>query len=553
MATSSIIKSFKGRLEVYEYLRRLTDGLNEQTYQLFVHIYVSTILKRNGDDPDDLFSPIPVLTIREFIGRSYQWRELRDRGLIDIRPYWKAKGRCREYKVSDQVLEATAEIIHQQIFEETDKGIWVNLFTGEPCSNKAEKSKLYDEATKKTLPNKTYCAAIQEITRNYRYFNKPAVLAVLKSKDREKKRLAAAARRTLDIFDFYSQEYWQADAEAKTAKSKWQNDNFRYESVLRQNPEQVTEEIWCYTPCYIYEKTGRTHEKGGGFQSASREMKAASLKGLEDAHNYDLKSSHLNVARHYFQIAGIDTAWIDELLLYGDEYKKILAKKLGWLEEGTAKLILIILLNGGELPDRLGGYKKTGKYYDPIVEALRKDKTAGKHSDAIQSAIERVRKVFQPLVDGLEAWRNWIEKDFIPNHKVKPKGGKHYIKNAGNNRVYLDELPKPISEAKKRKRRAILSTFFLQGLESHFVHILTILGPKYGFKVIANEHDGVICLGEIPKEAIDEAKGRSGFEFAELVEKEICKASPLQATPKAIKRYPVRIETYNSNTIGANY
>jgi hypothetical protein len=300
------------------------------------------------------------------------------------------------------------------------------------------------------------------------------------------------------------------------------NDVTRYDSIERRNPIQLIDEIWCYTPCYVPEVTGRTHERGGGFQSASREMKEASLKGLENAHNYDLTSSHLNVARHYFQIAGIDTAWIDELLSYGDEYKKVLAKRLWWKEEGTAKLILIILLNGGNLPKRIGGKKKSGQYRNSIVEALRRDKNIGDNELALRNAIKRVTKVCQPLVDGLEAWRNWIEYDFIPNNTVKPKGGNVYIKNAGDSRLHLDDLPVPTKKGKNRKRRAILSTFFLQGMESHFVHILTALGVKYGYKVIANEHDGVICIGEIPQEAIEVAKRKSGFKYAELVEKPIC-------------------------------
>jgi hypothetical protein len=38
--------------------------------------------------------------------------------------------------------------------------------------------------------------------------------------------------------------------------------------------------------------------------------------------------------------------------------------------------------------------------------------------------------------------------------------------------------------------------------------------------VIANEHDGVLTVGWIPQNAIDEAIRETGFEYAELVQEE---------------------------------
>jgi hypothetical protein len=64
-----------------------------------------------------------------------------------------------------------------------------------------------------------------------------------------------------------------------------------------------------------------------------------------------------------------------------------------------------------------------------------------------------------------------------------------------------------------------LAAFVLQGQESFFIHHLTILASKFGYRIMANEHDGLITIGEIPKEAITEASRLSGLKYARLVEK----------------------------------
>jgi hypothetical protein len=61
--------------------------------------------------------------------------------------------------------------------------------------------------------------------------------------------------------------------------------------------------------------------------------------------------------------------------------------------------------------------------------------------------------------------------------------------------------------------------WFLQGLEAAFVHSITVIGPEFGYRVFANEHDGAVVDGTIPEDAIAKARQRSGFTNAEFVEK----------------------------------
>ncbi|BAZ19114.1 hypothetical protein NIES4071_109990 (plasmid) [Calothrix sp. NIES-4071] len=45
---------------------------------------------------------------------------------------------------------------------------------------------------------------------------------------------------------------------------------------------------------------------------------------------------------------------------------------------------------------------------------------------------------------------------------------------------------------------------------------------KYNYEVTSNQHDGLVTIGEVPKEAVQEAKEHFSIAYFDLVEKEIC-------------------------------
>ena len=76
-----------------------------------------------------------------------------------------------------------------------------------------------------------------------------------------------------------------------------------------------------------------------------------------------------------------------------------------------------------------------------------------------------------------------------------------------------------IEDVRKRKLARVLAAFILQGREARLIHELTVLSEHYGFQPIANMHDGLVTIGEIPEVAVLEAVRRAGVPDAELVEK----------------------------------
>ena len=109
-------------------------------------------------------------------------------------------------------------------------------------------------------------------------------------------------------------------------------------------------------------------------------------------------------------------------------------------------------------------------------------------------------------------WHRWLVDVWVPQNAYAGHGGKRYVKNATGMTLCVDDM-------KPRKLGSTLAAFILQGREARYIHELTLLSERYGFRVIGNEHDGIVTVGEVPDEAAREAAEASGMAFAVLVQK----------------------------------
>jgi hypothetical protein len=64
-----------------------------------------------------------------------------------------------------------------------------------------------------------------------------------------------------------------------------------------------------------------------------------------------------------------------------------------------------------------------------------------------------------------------------------------------------------------------MAAFYLQGVEAGYIHWITVLSKDFGYTCLSNQHDGLVTIGEIPEEAREIAKQRSGLKYAVLEEK----------------------------------
>jgi hypothetical protein len=137
------------------------------------------------------------------------------------------------------------------------------------------------------------------------------------------------------------------------------------------------------------------------------------------------------------------------------------------------------------------------------------------HDD--EAADQILRDTYGPMVEQIDQWTEWRLTEYWETHSRSggstEEGG---LRTVIDNPCGLPFSREDYSEADRKKKFA---ASFLQGGEAAFIHHLTLLSPEYGYEPIGNEHDGLITLGEIPSEAVEEARRRSKFWDAEIVEK----------------------------------
>jgi hypothetical protein len=246
-----------------------------------------------------------------------------------------------------------------------------------------------------------------------------------------------------------------------------------------------------YISAYQTCRTGRIFQRKGGLQGAKREIKEIAYSNLHDVHNYDLKSSQPSILEEEMEKAGSKHEYISNYL-GTKEAKEVFAEKIG-VSPDCWKQVLYLVTFGGLL-----NYHPSCDFYDVINENIKKTDR--------DTVISRFKKELRPLQEEYCAYWNHL----YDTHFTRNTSGK-VIKNACGKPFIYDQSWKDL----KIKRK--LTAHILQGIESSFIHNLTILSSKYNFQVLSNEHDGLITKGEIPDVAIEEAKKITGFYNAKLV------------------------------------
>jgi hypothetical protein len=257
---------------------------------------------------------------------------------------------------------------------------------------------------------------------------------------------------------------------------RYLNDLFCWIHILSQKPKHLDGDIWEYIPAYTLQTTGRVGEIGGGLQSCTREMKAASAKGTE-VHNYDLKSSQPSILKQLLEDADMSSIWLNDYL---DGDKSDYAAGIGITVDCWKELLMAMIFGAGQ------------QKLESIC--INHDYGADEYS---RFSIE-----VDELSKALKRFKRYLTTRHIKTHGFTYKG-RRGIRNKTGLARYLDDL-------KKGKGNQLLA-FHLQGLEATFIHHLTVLGKDHGYVVVSNEHDGIVTLNEIPSKAIEVAASLSGL------------------------------------------
>lgn len=489
---SYIIKSYPCIKIQLDYVNEITKDLDINTRHLFCHILVSNLLQDKTPIASQLID-------RKLKGAS--WPLLYDRDLITVTNYSKNEGKSREYKVAESILLSYLELGDMPLQDDLIEPRY-NLITGRK-SPSILKSELYDDNNHKH-PS-LIVNAITTIKDNY--FDLAAILYHVQQ-------LKTIFKTTQSLF-MLDPTNKELEGSYHEAKGLYVNDYNCYKILIGQRPIKIADNIWTYYPPYRVQMSGRISHIGGGLQSCSRTMKFVATQSIKDLHNYDLKSSQVNGLIQQFELANLDTSWL-EYYVNNSNAKEEYAKQIGTSVDCWKDLICSTIM-GAFIPSNS---KKTiqnleeGDNLAAILQTLSREFKGD--IDKVLHSLDMYKTIVAPLKKQLELWHNWLLTTYVTTVGIKGKSNNIYLTNPTGMKLNITELKKvfPLWKVK-----SIVAAFVLQGQEAAFIHHLTVLSIKYNYKVCANEHDGLITIGEIPQQAINDAAIMSGLKYYVLIEK----------------------------------
>ena len=267
-------------------------------------------------------------------------------------------------------------------------------------------------------------------------------------------------------------------------------------------------------------------------------MKHEAFNSIPNVRNYDLKSSQMYGLKYAFISAKFDTSIIDR---YFEIDKAIWASKIG-IDKDTWKGLMYGAYFGG-FP--LNYFKKDDTIMNQKTTVMLKCKVVRKHickflnievkynyetnqhecedsrknNRAIKQILLAFYKQNKELLIALKKWRNYLVNDYF-NSNYNLIGDKKYIWNRSNMPIkmtkYMNE--KGIINSKGKRD---LASHILQGQEALYISYITSYSqePNSPYKVLADQHDGLIVEGKKTQKYQERAKKNSGFKYAYMEEK----------------------------------
>lgn len=481
MSKSYFIEWFRVSVQTRDYLIELVSDEKPETQLLFLHLVAVTLLsyKRTANRKGEVWVPVAASLIKEK-ARGASWKRLEELNLIRVKDYSFSKSVSREFLIDDNIIQKVISLTPATLEEHEGT---VNLIDGK-VSNRKLKSVMYDE------------------DRNY----EPKLIrdAVAQIKG------CLFRLRALEKFVAQRKRAWKRSGSIAD-KSRYINDLMCLQVLYQHNPVAVSEELdlWSYDPSYSAQVSGRISHRGGGLQTCSREMKAVAYKSIENVYNYDLKASQVNGLMLQFREFGIDTAWLEEYL-NNPEAKTTYARRVG-ISEDTWKSCLYSTFMGA-------GSGEGGAVFRYLMDEVGDDLEEASYRLGL--FLGEVRE----LRSGIRDWHKKLWDRAVEKGKRMPDGKKYWTNAAGKS-ICLDDLYLESGASCLRK----FAAFVLQGQEAAFIHNLTLMGVEYGYRVVANEHDGLVTEGCIPDVAVERAARVSGLADAKLEQKE------LEPLPEALR------------------
>ena len=505
---SYIIHTYKINKKANDFIRNvLLADLNDDDKHLFAHILNGheCNIRNNG------WTPIPFTTLQSKI-RGANIYNLINLGVVEVQKYPINEGLCNEYRVRPALYESILNMIPGRVKDYSlDDHELYNLCNGKKIKKKS-RHQIYNRNGKKLIISEV---VKQGIT--------PIEFCVIKYKHVEERLDSLREQRQLGLL---------SDKE----RLSYLNDERCYRKILQSGFEIKERDYLSYQPGYKGQVSGRRTELNGGFQSCTRKQKHQAFFDVPNVRNYDLKSSQIWGLYQQFKIAGIETLPLRKYLRKGKEYY---ANLVGVSVDCWKGILMGLILGGfpqltkaGNVPNykphRLLKHKIVKEHICPELDIKvgydfntnrRFWNASEKQTKRVREILQKTAKVCRDLIQGLDQWYNFLVNVYVPMNKSHSKG-RTYITNKSDMKLKITPFmneKKVISGEGKRK----IAAHVLQGQEAAFISYITHYSsePDCPYRVISDQHDGVIVIGSLPDNYLERARFDSGFKYGKLVEK----------------------------------
>lgn len=519
----------------------------EPTRQFFRHVLVSSLLglkasrnesygRTDRDREERSQGYVPVDSgYREKYFRGDDWRALRDAGLIDVLPYSVEEKLAYRFRPTATFIEefrraGTPESVGEA--ERIAKESRVDVVTGE--ITRAKVKTRYTDKNGRRYPE-LIDAGLRAMEDCPIVYGRDTSEGILRHLHLRYRQLLDTGWRPSDGVPHPKWEPVQS-----RAYHRYANDERCASALLSQGFRHVEGGLAMYKPAYKVITPGRTAQVNGGLQSCSGEMKGAAYTALSayghDVRNYDMVAAHLNLFAAFMREADLPADWMEKYL--GVQHARPFYAGAVELDEGVWKRLTLAVLMGAHVPepqevaDRKAWWRlKNVTVVEAIDEAAwevmekeglirrlggERGKLTEESTDAywfIRAGLYRKFYLFtRDMRGGIDRWQRHLIETLVEGGKRSNFDGRVYVTNKAGMKKGIG--PVPGDEKGRQKVSSELAAFMLQGAEAAVVHALASVGKKYGFSPVANEHDGLITLGPVPGEAVQEAAEKAGIDPA---------------------------------------
>ncbi|NQU55256.1 MAG: hypothetical protein HQ522_22280 [Bacteroidetes bacterium] len=300
---------------------------------------------------------------------------------------------------------------------------------------------------------------------------------------------------------------------------------------LKQQIDSVKTTLWFQkfdfndNTYQLYFKVGRNGRMYGGFQNRSRKIKKVLFDGF---FNYDLSSSHPTILLGLLKNSNLGHKNFERFV------KDPNSKEIFRVEAGLDELLDI---KQSFLPILYGGINSsyTKSSFNKIINRnmpfeIFDGNQIHKQERYIRDKVQKINKVFSPLIEEIKEWISYLKKEYIPDNIKTSKYGL-YIVNCLNQRLYLDKCIYKNGNLIKRNadgslKKVVLhkvSSHLINGIESKFIYDMTKTTTENdGNLVVHNDFDGIVCIKPVSEESKQIVCQRNGyFEPTSFIEKDI--------------------------------